>query len=386
MEEENPLSQPTPAPAVPPVDPAAQFRLQQEELSAAALAVLQSGRYIGGPEVEELEREVAALCGVSYGVGVNSGTDALILALMALGIGPGDEVILPSFTFFACLEAVVRVGAHPAFADIDRQTFCLDPASVERLIGPDTRAVMAVHLYGHPAPMEELGELCRRHRLVLIEDLAQALGAKLGDRPVGSFGQAGAISFYPTKNLGACGDGGMVVTDDPEVARRVRQLANHGQTDRYTHLRLGMNSRLDALQAALLRVKLRRLGEITEKKRQIADFYRRELSGLPLILPEERAGAYHVYHQFTVLIRGGRTERDRLLRALRERRITAMVYYPRPIHQQPAMAEVRNWRQDFLGVTEEVAASCLSLPIYAEMSPAQLDHVVESVRETLSPG
>lgn len=366
---------------VPVVDPAEQFELQREELTETALEVLRSGRYIGGEQVDALEREVAERCGCDHAVSLNSGTDALQLTLEAAGVGEGDEVILPSFTFFACVEAVVRAGAVPVFVDIEPEHFTLDPDRVKDLVSEQTAAIMAVHLYGQPAEMDRLREIAERDGLFLFEDLAQAIGAEWNGEPAGSLSHAGAISFYPTKNLAACGDAGMVVTDDEQLAERVERISNHGQTDRYHHAEIGTNSRLDTLQAALLRVKLKRLQKITENKREIAAAYQDRLAGLPLQLPGERDGAFHVYHQFTVLV----DERDRVHEQLNESGISSMIYYPVPQHRQQALSGVPS-RSGTLEHTDEIAERCLSLPIYSELNEAQIDWTCTRLKELVTGG
>ncbi|MGH7279841.1 MAG: DegT/DnrJ/EryC1/StrS family aminotransferase, partial [Candidatus Rokuibacteriota bacterium] len=296
------------------LDLARQHAALKAELMAAMERVLDSTRFILGPEGEALEAEVAARCGVRHAVGVASGTDALRLALAALGIGPGDEVITPAFSFVASSSTITMTGATPVFVDIEPETCTLDMGAVERAITPRTRAVIPVHLYGHPARMDRLAALARDRRLAIVEDAAQAIGATWAGRPVGAWGDVACLSFYPTKNLGACGDGGMVVTDRDDVAAHVRRLRHHGDGGKYRHLELGYCSRLDELQAALLRVKLTRLQEWTEARRRIAGRYRRLLGGLPLTLPTERPEATHVYHLFTVRHR----ERDALAKVLHD--------------------------------------------------------------------
>src|SRR5262245_17114454 len=256
------------------------------DLLRAMERVLDSSRFILGPEGEALEREVAALCGVRHAIGVGSGTDALRIALAALGVGPGDEVITPAFSFIASTSTILMAGATPVFVDVDPDSLAVDPALVKRAISPRTRAIMPVHLYGHPAPLDALAELARDHGVALLEDAAQAIGASWQGRPVGAWGDAACLSFYPTKPLGACGDAGMIATDRDDVAARARRLRHHGDGGRYVHLELGWCSRLDELQAAVLRVKLERLTGWIEARRRIAACYREGMNGLPLRLPE----------------------------------------------------------------------------------------------------
>src|SRR5688572_8836641 len=279
---------------IPFLDLRRQHAALKPELMGALERVVDGSQFILGGEGRALEAEVAAVCGVSHAVGVGSGTDALRLALTALGIGSGDEVITPAFSFVASATTIMMAGATPVFADIDPDTCNVDVRAVERAITPRTRAIMPVHLYGAPAPVDELAALARARGIAIVEDAAQAIGATLQGRPIGSWGDAACLSFYPTKNLGACGDAGMVVTGRADVAERLRRLRHHGDGGRYRHVELGYCSRLDEMQAALLRVKLRRLDGWTEARRRIAARYREGLAGLPLQLPVEPAGARHI--------------------------------------------------------------------------------------------
>lgn len=361
--------------SVPLCDPAAEYRELQEELDAAVGAVLATGQFVLGPQGEAFEREIAALVGVAHAVGVASGTDALHLALRAAGVGPGDEVVVPAFTFIATAEAVSYLGARPVFADIDPATYNLDPAGLEAAITPRTRAVIAVHLYGQSADLAAIGEIAAQHGLLLIEDCAQAIGADFEGRPVGGWGLAGCFSFYPTKNLGAWGDGGMVTTNDARLAERVRMLRHHGSRAAYRHELLGYNSRLDELQAAVLRVKLRHLARWNERRRVHAAAYRRRLAGLPVELPAEHGRGRHVYHQFT--IRSG--ARDALRERLAARGVASAIYYPLPLHRQPAYAtEHRNAR---LPAAEQAAREVLSLPIYPQLTENAIELVCETLAE-----
>ncbi|HXH81862.1 MAG TPA: DegT/DnrJ/EryC1/StrS family aminotransferase, partial [Candidatus Tectomicrobia bacterium] len=281
---------------IPFLDLTRQHRAIRDELTAALARVVDAAQFVLGPEGRALEAELAARCGVRHGIGVGSGTDALRLALAALGVGPGDEVVTPAFSFVASASTILMAGARPVFADVDARTCTVDPDAVGRALTPRTRAVIVVHLYGHPAPVDAIVALAGARGVAVIEDAAQAIGATWRDRPVGAWGDAACISFYPTKNLGACGDAGMLVTDREDVAARVRRLRHHGDGGRYRHVELGYCSRLDELQAAALRVKLRHLDRWTEARRAIAARYRAGLAGLPLTLPVERPGARHVYH------------------------------------------------------------------------------------------
>lgn len=347
------------------------------ELLASMRASIASGRYIGGPEIEALEREIAARLGVPCAIGVANGTDAIHLALRAAGIGPGDEVITTPFTFVATASAICHAGARPVFADIDPVSFNLAPEAVERALTPRTRALLPVHLFGQPADMPALMALAGRHGLQVIEDCAQSFGASLGGTPTGAFGAAGTFSFYPTKNLGAWGDGGLVVTRQEELGRRVRRLANHGAGGPQEYLELGFNSRLDALQAAVLRVKLRHIDAGNRARQRVAARYDTLLEGLPLQRPATLPGCTHVYHHYTVLVE----RRDDVAAALREEGIATAVHYPRPLHRQPVFAAVLPPVD--LPVAEDVSRRCLSLPIYPELRDDQVDRVAAALGRAL---
>ncbi len=357
---------------IPFIDLTRQHAALRAELAAAAERVLASARFVLGPEGEALEREVAALTGVRHGIGVGSGTDALRLALAAVGVRPGDEVITPAFSFVASSSTIVMLGAAPVFVDVDPATYALDVAAVERAITPRTRAIVAVHLYGHPAAMDRLSALARAHGLAVVEDAAQAIGAAFDGRPVGAWGDAACLSFYPTKNLGACGDGGMVLTARDDVAERVRRLRHHGDAGRYRHVELGYCSRLDELQAALLRVKLPRLAAWTEARRRIAARYHARLGGLPLALPIERPPARHVYYLYTVR----HAQRDALAKALTDLGVGTAVHYPVPAPAQPlfGLADERRWPEAW-----RAAREVLSLPCYPELTDAEVDEVARAV-------
>ena len=359
---------------VPMLDLAAEYRELGSELSAALQKVVASGRFILGPEGEALEREIAAYLGVAHAVAVANGTDALHLAVRAAGIGPGDEVITPSFTFIATAEAAAYVGARVVFADIDPATYNLDPAAVEAAITPATRAVIAVHLYGQCADMAALAAICKRRNVLLIEDCAQAIGADFDGRRAGAWGALGCFSFYPTKNLGAYGDAGMVVANDAKLAQTVRMLRHHGSRETYRHEMVGYNSRLDELQAALLRVKLKSLDRWNARRREHAALYRRELAGAPVGLPAEHGRGTHVYHQFTV--RSPR--RDALRERLTVAGVASAIYYPIPGHRQPAFAGAR--AAGDLSASDAAAREVLSLPIYPQLTEAQIRHVCQTIR------
>lgn len=362
---------------IPQLDLRRQHEALRAELLEAVGRVLATSQFILGPEVRALEGELAALCGVPHGIGVNSGTDALLLALRAVGVGPGDEVVTSAFSFVASASTVLLAGARPVFVDIDPATFNLDPDAVARALTPRTRAIVAVHLYGHPAALDRLAGLARERGVALVEDAAQAVGAAYAGRPVGAWGDAACLSFYPTKNLGACGDGGMVVTAREDVARQVRLLRDHGAARKYEHVTLGHSSRLDELQAALLRVKLQRLPGWIEARRRLADRYRALLAGLPLRLPIERAPARHVYHHITVRV----ARRDEVQRALADAGVGTAVHYPTTLPAQPMFA-VEDAERRFPEATR-AAREVLSLPCFPELTDGEAARVAETLRRVL---
>jgi len=358
---------------IPFIDLPRQHAALRAELLAAAARVVDSSQFVLGPEGRALEQELAALCGVPWALGVGSGTDALRLTLTALGVGPGDEVITPAFSFVASATTIMMAGAMPVFVDIDPATYTLDLAAAERAITPRTRAIMPVHLYGQPAPMDRVLELARAHRLAVIEDAAQAVGAAWAEQPVGSLGDAACLSFYPTKNLGACGDGGLVVTRRQDVVERLRKLRHHGDSGRYEHVELGYCSRLDELQAAFLRVKLQRLAAWTTARRRIAAMYHKGLAGTGLELPVEAPQARHVYHLFTVR----HPQRDALAKLLADDGIATAVYYPRSVPDQPMFggSAERRWPE-----ARRASREVLSLPCFAELTDDEVERVVAGVR------
>lgn len=357
---------------IPLVDLTRQHAVLREELLAAMARVLDSSQFVLGGEGRALEAGLAALHSVRHGVGVGSGTDALRLALAALGVGPGDEVITPAFSFVASASTIAMAGARPVFADIDPATYAVEPGAVERAITPRTRAIVAVHLYGHPAPVDRLQALARARSVALIEDAAQAVGATYAGRPIGGWGDAACLSFYPTKNLGGCGDGGMVLTDRDDLAERLRRLRHHGDAGRYRHVELGYCSRLDELQAALLRVKLERLGDWTERRRRHAARYRDRLAGLPLGLPVEQPPARHVYYLFTVR----HAQRDALAKALADLGVGTAVHYPIPVPGQPMFGGGERRFPEAWRASREV----LSIPCWAELTDDEVERVAAAVR------
>jgi len=358
---------------IPMVDTVAEYRAFKPEIDAALARVMESGRFVLGPEGEAFEREIAAYTGAKHAVGVNSGTDALHLALVAAGIGPGDEVIIPSFTFFATGEAVSYTGATPVFADVDAKTFNLDPKSLR--ITKKTRAIIVVHLFGQCADLEAIAKICKEKNLVLIEDCAQSLGADYQGVKAGSWGDFGCFSFYPTKNLAAAGDAGLVTTKQKKHDEILRMLRHHGSRKTYLHERVGWNSRLDELQAALLRVKLRRLDELNAARRQVAARYREKLAAAKLTLPSEDKRGTHVYHQFTIQS----AKRDAIREALAKEGIASSIFYPMPLHKQPAYAKKAAAKVS-LPVSEKVAKRVLSLPIHPYLESAAIDRVCDALR------
>jgi dTDP-4-amino-4,6-dideoxygalactose transaminase len=364
---------------VPQFDLAAQYATIGAEVRAAVERVLASQQFILGREGSALEGEIAGLCGAAHGIGVASGTDALILALRAFGVKSGDEVILPPFTFVATGGAVNALGAKPVFADIRPDTYNIDPVEIERRATPLTRAIIIVHLYGLAADMDPIISFARRKNIPVIEDNAQAIGATYKNRRTGSLGDAACLSFYPTKNLGAYGDAGMIVTNSAEIEARVRMLRNHGQTGKYVSAEPGWNSRLDEIQAAILRVKLRHLSEWQRARQAHAAEYHRLLSGAPgVALPIMPDGCEHVFHQYTIRVE----RRDTVQQYLSDRKIGSSVYYPVPLHLQPLYASLGHKRGDFPH-SERAAQEVLSPPMYPELRSDQIARVAEAVLESL---
>jgi len=360
---------------VPFLNLAAQYATLKDELLPVVEQTLAGGHYILGPNVAALEKEIASFTGTTFGIGVNSGSDALTLALRALEIGPGDEVITTPFTYIAPAESIHQMGARIVFADIDPLTFNLDPQDVARRITPRTKAIISVHLFGQAAPLEPLVQICRANKLHLIEDCAQAIGATYQNQPVGGWGVMGCFSFYPTKNLGANGDGGMVVTRDEALNRRLRMLRVHGIEKRYYHDLHGYNSRLDELQAAILRVKLRHLETWNSRRAQIAERYNEGFVDLPVQRPHVAEGNRHVYHVYALLFE----QRDALHQHLADHGIPCIIYYPRPLHLQKVYADY-GWKEGDYPVAEDISRRILPLPMYPELTDAQVDYVIETVR------
>ena len=361
---------------VPFLELKSQYAALKPEIDAAIGRVLDRSWFILGDELAAFEAEFAAACGARFAVGVGNGTEALHLALRALGVGSGDEVITVAHTFIATALAISWAGARPIFVEVDPDTYTIDVERAAAAISPRTKAIMPVHLYGQPADMSGLMELAQAHGLEVLEDCAQAHGARYGGRMVGMFGSIGSFSFYPGKNLGAYGDGGALVTNDPALDERLRLLRNYGQSTKYYHVVQGYNSRLDELQAAVLRVKLGYLAAWNERRRQLAARYDALLSGTELTLPRVAPGREHVYHLYVV--RSPR--REPLQRHLKERGIGTLIHYPTPVHLQPAYAEA-GLARGALPLSERIAGEVLSLPLYPEMSEAQQDAVVAAIRD-----
>jgi dTDP-4-amino-4,6-dideoxygalactose transaminase len=361
---------------IPQTDPRAEYVAYQDEINRAIQAVLNSGRYILGAEVQAFEREFAEFIGARFGVGAASGTDSLYLALKAIGIGPGDEVLTVPHTAVATVAAIEMCGAIPVLVDIDLQTYTMDPNRLKCAVSPRAKALLPVHLYGHPADMTAILAIARDHGLAVVEDCAQAHGATFDDRQVGSIGDISAFSFYPTKNLGAIGDGGLVATNNPALAENVKLLRQYGWQERYISERTGWNSRLDELQAAILRVKLRYLNDGNLRRRQLATQYNVGLGCLPVVVPTNKGKIGHVYHQYVIRHK----ERDDLQAFLAARQIVTLVHYPVPIHLQPAYRGKLGDSGSF-PVSEQVAREVLSLPFYPELTESQIKTVVRAITD-----
>ena len=377
------------------LDLKAQYKSIKKEIDSAIKRVVDSGIFIGGPELENFEKEIAQFCGTKYAIGVNSGTDALLLALRALGIGPGSEVITTPFTFIATAEVITAVGAKPIFVDIDPKTFNIDPKKIEKKITKRTKAIIPVHLFGQMAEMGEIMKIAKKYKLYVIEDAAQAIGAKIQLKTqnrkqttkkwqkAGSIGDIGCFSFFPSKNLGAYGDGGMIVTNNKNLVDKIKLLRNHGSSpkQKYLNLILGTNSRLDAIQAAILRVKLKYLERWSKKRAEKAVYYAAHLSKLNKIRPPYIAqGFNHIFHQYT--IRVNPKLRNDLITHLRKNNIPTMIYYPLPLHSQPAFKFLGYKEGDF-PESEKVAKEVLSLPIYPEIRKKEQDYIIQKIQEFL---
>jgi dTDP-4-amino-4,6-dideoxygalactose transaminase len=361
--------------AVPLLDLNRQYLTIKDKLDAAVMKVFKHNKFILGPEVAQLEERIAALSGVKFGVGVASGTDALLLSLKAAGIGPGNEVITSDFSFFASAGVISRLGAVPVFIDIDKDTYNIDPSALEKAITPKTRAIMPVHLFGQIADMDPIINIARKHNLIVVEDAAQAIGAEYKGKKAGSIGHYGCFSFYPSKNLGGAGDGGMIITNDESRYEMLNILRVHGANPKYYHKVIGYNSRLSTLQAAVLLVKLDYLNEWTKRRRAHAEIYDTAFKGTRIKTPVARDYAYHIYNQYTISV-GNRAE---LMAALKIKNIGFDIYYPVPFHLQECFRNL-GYKPDDFPATRKAAESVISIPIYPELTPAEQEEVIEVVK------
>ena len=362
---------------VPFVDLKQQYLNIKDEILAAVANVFESTEFVLGKEVAAFEEEFASYCGARYGIAVNTGTSALHLALLAAGVGQGDEVITVPFTFVATTAAIVYCGARPVFVDVDPVTYTMDPKLIEAAITPRTKAILPVHLYGHPADMHPIQEIARRYKLAVLEDAAQAHGARYDGVPCGSLGDLACFSFYPGKNLGAYGEGGMVTTNNPEFVRTIRMLRDWGAETKYNHVLKGFNYRMEGVQGAVLRVKLRYLEKWTEARKAVAREYTSKLSDCGLTLPAEAPNSRHVFHVYPVLT----ASRADFMEAMKRRGIQTGIHYPTPVHLLPAYTDL-NYRVGDFPVSERIASQEVSLPMFPELTPAQIANVTDSVLET----
>jgi len=367
--------------SIPAFDNQRQYSIIASEVSEAVLEVLSSGRYIGGPLVDNLEQQLAAYTNVSDCVACNSGTDALYLALRAHNIGAGDEVITTPFTFVATCEVISAVGAKPVFVDVDPATYNLDLQQVACSITSNTKAIIPVHLFGQPVDMTELMELASSKNLLVIEDCAQSTGAMWNNQKVGSIGHVGCFSFYPTKNLGGCGDGGAITTNDAEIAAKLRVLKDHGQKSKYQYEEIGVNSRLDSIQAAILLIKLRYLDTWNQQRQNVAARYHEFLTHVPdIIIPQELTSGTGVWNQYTIRVQNGK--RDLLRNQLQEKGVNTAIYYPYPLHLQPVY-QTLGYQPGQLPIVEQICNEVLSLPMFPELSEEQQDRVIYSIKEVM---
>ena len=360
---------------IPLLDLKAQYQSIKTDIDAAIKKVVDAQDFILGEEVKQFEKETAEYCGTKYGVGVASGTDALILALKALNIGPGDEVITTPFTFFATAESISIVGAKPVFVDIEPKAYNIDPSLIEAQITKKTKVIIPVHLYGQCADMDPIIAVAKKHGLKIIEDNAQAIGATYKGRKSGSMGDIGALSFFPSKNLGGFGDGGMAVTNDEKLAARIKSLRVHGSSIRYIHSEIGMNSRLDSLQAAVLRVKLQYLNKWIEGRKSIAEFYNSKLRGLPIICPNAQSYNIHTYHQYTLRVK---SDKEKLMKHLLDNGIETRTYYPIPLHLQESYKSL-GYKNGSMKESEMACREAFSIPVFPEMAQAQKDYIADKI-------
>jgi len=358
------------------LDLKAQYESIKNEIDSAIAQVINSSSFVLGPSVAKFEQDFARFCHCDEAVGFNSGTSALFLALKALGVGPGDEVITAANTFIATVAAVIYTGATPVLVDVDQKTRNIEPAKIESVIAAKTRVIIPVHLYGCMVDMDRINQIAKKHNLIVLEDACQAHGATFKNRPAGSYGIAGAFSFYPGKNLGAYGEGGAIVTSDKELARSIRRLRDHGSEKKYYHDVIGFNARMEGIQGAVLGVKLKYLEEWNKERNRVASRYRENLKGSPVVSPPEFADFYQVYHQFVIEVE----PRDKLQAYLSENGIPTLIHYPIPIHHQKGYLDA-GYKAGRFPVTEKLAKSILSLPIYPELSNDQIDYISSKIRE-----
>jgi len=360
---------------IPFLDLKRQYQSIKEEIDGVVREVVESGRYIGGEKIENFEKNIAKYIGVKHAIGVSSGTDALLVSLMAIGVGQGDEVITSPFTFIATAEVISFLGAKPVFIDINEESFNIDAAFIEGKITSKTKAIIPVHLFGQMAEMDKIIEIAERHGLRVIEDAAQSIGATFNGKSACSFGDIGCLSFFPSKNLGAFGDGGMVCTNDDEIAITIRELKEHGSAERYHHSKIGLNGRLDTIQAAILDVKLRHLDNWIKKRNENANYYNDNLKDY-LKVPVKKIDGIHVYNQYSVL----GEKRDELIKFLSSKGIPTAIYYPIPLHLQPVFSNLGYKKGDF-PVAEKVSDKVFSLPIFPELYPEEKEYIIESIKE-----
>lgn len=353
-----------------------QYKSIESEIDKAVKDVMLSSRFIMGPNVKKLEEEIAEFTGVKYGIGVGNGTDALLIALRALGIGDGDEVITTPFTFFASAETTSLLGATPVFADIDENTLCIDPDSIEEKITDKTKAIIPVHIFGQMCDMDRIMEIAKKHNLYVIEDACQAIGAEYKGKRAGSIGHIGAYSFFPTKNLGGYGDGGMIVTNDEKLSEKMKMLRVHGSKIKYHHEMIGYNSRLDEIQAAILRVKLRHLEEWNNLRNKKAHYYNELLKDVDVITPFEDPNGKHVYHMYVVKSK----KRDELVEYLKENGVGTGIYYPVPVHMQKTYKHL-GYKEGDLPVAERACTMTLALPLFPEITKEQQEYVVSVIKK-----
>ncbi|SHE81808.1 DegT/DnrJ/EryC1/StrS family aminotransferase [Caloramator proteoclasticus] len=358
------------------LDLKAQYETIKDEIKDAVINTIESGHYILGPEVKKLEEDIANYCGVKHGIGVANGTDALVLTLKAFGIGEGDEVITTPFTFFASAETVSQVGATPVFVDVDEKTYCIDENKIEEKITSKTKAIIAVHIFGQMCDMDRIMEIAEKHNLIVIEDACQAIGAEYKGKKAGSIGHAACFSFFPTKNLGGYGDGGMIVTNDDEVAQTIRMLRFHGSKIKYYHDMIGYNSRLDEIQAAILNVKFKHIDDWNNARKEKAHKYNELLANTKCVTPYEDEKCKHIYHLYILQ----HEEREELLRFLKDNGVATGIYYPVPLHLQNVY-EYLGYKEGDLPVSEKLSKRTFAIPLYPEITLEQQEYVADLIRK-----